>query len=214
MKTLDLDTWPRKNAFEFFSQYDTPQFNICANVTITQTYRFLKNNGVNRFTAIMWLVCHAANDIKEIRYRIRGESVVEHDVVHPSFTWLNDDNTLTFCMAQYNPDVVVFFNNVQESVNGRSPNPMLADQRTMDNILYISCLPWVDFTSISHPTKMDDTCAIPRISWGKFTKEKNEWRMPVSLQLHHGLADGYHSGQFFDALQNLLDEPNMVNWPL
>lgn len=214
MKILDLENWPRKNTFEFFNRYQTPQFNICANVTITQTLRFLEDRGINRFTAIMWLVCHTANTIRELRYRIRGENVVEHDVVHPSFTWLNDDNTLTFCMAEFHPEVDSFFNNVQDSVTGIIPNPMLADQQTMDNVLYISCLPWVNFTSISHPTKMDDTRAIPRISWGKFTQESNEWLMPVSLQLHHGLADGYHAGLFFDTLQSLLDEPNTFNWPL
>lgn len=214
MKILDLETWPRKNAFEFFNRYETPQFNICANVNITETYRFLRETGINRFTAIMWLVCRAANDIREIRYRIRDGIVVEHELVHPSFTWLNDDNTLTFCMAEYNRDVGQFFKNVQDSVKGINPNPILADEKTTDNILYISCLPWVNFTSISHPVKMDDTGAIPRITWGKFTEDKKEWTMPVSVQLHHGLADGYHTGLFFEKFQNLLDDPKKTDWPL
>lgn len=42
MKTINPDTWDRKEAFTFFNSYETPLFNICANVTITNTHRYLE----------------------------------------------------------------------------------------------------------------------------------------------------------------------------
>lgn len=30
--------------------------------------------------------------------------------------------------------------------------------------------------------------------------------MPVSVHVHHALADGYHVGQFVELFQNLMDE--------
>lgn len=211
---VDLKSWSRRDSFEFFKDYEYPQFNICANVTITKTYTLLEQNGISKFNAILWLISNAANSVPEIRYRIRKDNVVKHPRVDPSFAWLNKDNTLTFCLAEYTQDVSIFFKNVQNSIAGVDPNPTSADKKVTDNVLYVSCLPWINFTAITHPLKLDDTGSIPRISWGKFSKEHKQWQMPVSLQLHHGLADGYHSGRFFENLQTLLESPQEINWPL
>jgi len=213
MQIIDLNNWPRKNSFEFFKGYQDPQFNICANVTITKTYEFFQARGMSKFIGILWLISDAANAIAEIRYRIRGESVVEHQRVHPSFTWLNDDNTLTFCHAEYVGNVATFFSNVQDSISRVEQNPSVADKKETDDVLYISCLPWINFTSVSHPSRMDDTRSIPRITWGRFFQDRGQWLMPVSIQLHHGLADGYHVSLFFEHLQGELNRPEEISWP-
>lgn len=213
MRTIDLKTWPRKNSFDFFSTYELPQFNICTNVTITKTYEFLDEIQISKFTAMLWLICLAANSVPELRHRKRGNTVIEHERVHPSFTWLNTDNTLTFCLAEYVPEVREFFSNVHNSVAGKETNPVDADKQGGDDVLYISCVPWINFTSISHPAKFDDTNAIPRITWGRFTRDDSQWTMPVSLQVHHGLADGYHAGLFFEKLQQILNAPESIAWP-
>lgn len=214
MQIIDLESWPRKDSFEFFKTYHDPQFNICANVTITKTYEFFQATGISKFIGMLWLISDAANAIAEIRCRIRGERVVEHHRVHPSFTWLNDDNTLTFCHAEYDQDAAAFFGNVQKGIAGVERNPAVADNKEKDDVLYISCLPWINFTSVSHPLRVDDTRSIPRITWGKFFQDRDQWQMPVSIQLHHGLADGYHIGLFFEHLQAGLNHPENTSWPL
>ena len=214
MRIIDLENWPRKDSFEFFKDYQDPQVNICANVTITKTYELFEARGISKFTGMLWLISNAANAIAEIRCRIRGDNVVEHQRVHPSFTWLNDDKSLTFCHAEFVEDVTAFFRNVERSIARVEPNPGIADNKETDDVLYISCLPWINFTSVSHPFRMDDTRSIPRITWGKFFQNQDQWLMPVSIQLHHGLADGYHIGLFFEHLQAGLAHPENTNWPL
>ena len=214
MQIIDLESWPRKDSFEFFNTYHDPQFNVCANVTITKTYEFFQTREISKFIGMLWLLSNAANAVKEIRCRIKGETVVQHQKVHPSFTWLNDDKTLTFCHAEYVNDVAVFFVNVQKSVARVEPNPGVADNKERDDVLYISCIPWINFTSVSHPFRLDDTRSIPRITWGQFFQDRGQWLMPVSIQLHHGLADGYHIGLFFEHLQAGLNQPEDTSWPL
>jgi chloramphenicol O-acetyltransferase type A len=214
MQIIELDSWPRKDSFEFFKTYQDPQFSICANVTITRAYEFFQAHGISRFIGMLWLISDAANAIEEIRCRIRGEDVVVHQRVHPSFTWLKDDKTLTFCQAEYVQDVATFFRNVQKSIAGVEPNPGVADKKETDDVLYISCVPWINFTSVTHPFRTDDTRSIPRITWGKFFKDRDQWLMPVSIQLHHGLADGYHIGLFLEHLQAALDQPENIDWPV
>ena len=214
MKLLDMKTWPRREAFNFFKTYEFPHFNICTQVDITRTHDFLDRQGISKYNAVLWMISCAANHVKEMRYRIRDNTVVAHDRVDPAFTLLTDDHTLAFCTAEYNADVSLFFDRVNQGIEQTKANPAMKDKPGIDNLLYVSCVPWINFTSVSHPVKKDPTVAIPRISWGKFTRKKEQVSMPVSLQLHHGLADGYHAGLFFKKLADLLDQPQAIAWPV
>jgi chloramphenicol O-acetyltransferase type A len=54
---------------------------------------------------------------------------------------------------------------------------------------------------------LDADDSIPRISWGSFKEHKEKTVMPLAVQVHHGLADGYHLGNFFNQMQELLNDP-------
>ena len=96
MRTIDMQTWPRREHFKIFNSFDQPHFNMCANVDLTTFYRVVKQSGISFTSAIVYVLARASNDIPEFRYRIRGESVVEYEVVHPSATILVDDDLFSF----------------------------------------------------------------------------------------------------------------------
>ena len=75
----------------------------------------------------------------------------------------------------------------------------------LDDWIYLTCVPWLSFTGLTHPTNGRDDC-IPRIAWGKVERHGETWRMPVAIQVHHALVDGRHIGQFFAALEEWLTE--------
>jgi chloramphenicol O-acetyltransferase type A len=54
---------------------------------------------------------------------------------------------------------------------------------------------------------LDAGDSIPRISWGSFKEDKEKIGMPLAVQVHHGLADGYHLGKFFNRMQELVNDP-------
>lgn len=213
MKTMNMKTWPRARSFSFYKEFEYPQFNVCVQVDVTKTYQYLAQAGISKFKAMLWLLSLSANAVPEIRCRIRGDRVVEHERVDPSFTFLTEEKTLAFCLAEFSPDVSVFFNRVDQAIERTRANPLLEDPPGVDNLLFVSCVPWINFTSISHPLKMGTADSVPRISWGKFSPVNGGFAMPVSLQLHHGLADGYHAGLFFEKLEGLLSRPDSMDWP-
>jgi chloramphenicol O-acetyltransferase type A len=47
--------------------------------------------------------------------------------------------------------------------------------------------------------------SIPRISWGKYFRDDNLIKMPLSVQVHHALMDGFHVGRYFQQVQKYLD---------
>ena len=81
----------------------------------------------------------------------------------------------------------------------------LPDEEARDDCLYLSAIPWLCFTGLTHAENLDRDDAIPRISWGRWFWLGDRLLLPFSVQAHHALVDGVHLGQFIDALQKKLD---------
>ncbi len=210
VKYLDLDQLPRRDLFDFYRRLDYPHFSVCAEVDLAKAYDLARDRDLSVFTTILYIVSWAANSIPELRHRIRGEGIVEHDAVHPSFTVLNEDNTFGFCEVTYSEDVRRFFQETQEGVEAAKQNPRLKDEPGRDDYLFVSSLPWTRFTSVSHPIHMSPPDSVPRITWGKYEPDRGKTALPLSIQIHHALADGFHAGRFFQLVQEAMDKPETL----
>jgi chloramphenicol O-acetyltransferase type A len=210
MRIIDLANWPRRAHFEFFKGIDYPHFNLCANVDVTTLRDATKTRGVSFNIATVYTLARAANAVPELRQRIRGGQVVEHEIVHPSTTVLSRDDLFTFCLIEYSADFTVFAARAAERIAQVREHPTLDDPPGRDDLLFLTAVPWVSFTGVMHPVHMHPVDSVPRIAWGKFFPQEDRLLMPLSLQAHHGLADGLHAGRFYAQVQALLDGPGFV----
>lgn len=204
---IDMENWKRKNHYQIFSSMEYPFFNICANLDITNFYRYIKENNENFFILFLYFATKAANEIEEFRYRIREEGIYINDIVNPSFTIMSQDDLFSFCYSDYFMDFSKFRNSVKSEIEKVKVLGSLEDE-PRDDCLYITSLPWISFTSVSHPISLRKNDSIPRISWGKYFDDNNgRKQIPLSVSLHHGLADGVHVGKYFALMQKYLDNP-------
>jgi chloramphenicol O-acetyltransferase type A len=210
MRNIDMQTWPRREHFKFYSAFDHPYFNMCANVDMTAFYPFMKQRGISFTVAIVYSITRAANAIPEFRYRIRSGKAVEHHVVHPSITVLTQENLFSFCTFDYVEDFSSFAARAEEQIAYVKERLTLEDGPGEDNLLYMTAIPWVSFTSFMHPLHLDPADSIPRFAWGKLFEEGKLFKMPLSVQGHHALMDGYHMGRFYSELQDYLHHPDSV----
>jgi len=85
------------------------------------------------------------------------------------------------------------------------------DGRNNDlDIIHYSIIPWISFTSFSHPRNYGTNDSIPKIVFGKYYQEKDHFKIPISIEVHHALMDGYHLGQYLYHLQAFLDKPDFI----
>ncbi|WP_456008716.1 CatA-like O-acetyltransferase, partial [Clostridium butyricum] len=47
----------------------------------------------------------------------------------------------------------------------------------------------------------------PMVTWGKFFEENNKIIMPLTIQVHHAVADGYHCSLFFSDIEEISRNP-------
>lgn len=208
MRTIDLQTWPRRQQFEFFSQYGQPHFGMCANVDATTFYPAVKQSGYSLTIAIVYVITRASNAVPAFRYRMREQDVVEHNAVSSGFTILVEKDLFSFCVVDYTEDSFEFAANAAAGIRAVRENPWIS-RPPRDDVLYMTAIPWVSFTTILHPMPQPPD-SVPRFAWGKIFQENGSLKMPLAVQGHHALMDGIHMGQFYDQVQGLLSQPEVV----
>lgn len=210
MRTIDMQNWSRREHFKKFCAFDHPHFDMCANVDLTTFYPLIKRRGYSITLGIVYVLSRAANAIPEFRYRIHAGAVVEHEIVHPSITLLTDEDLFSFCTMDYIKDFSEFAARAAEKMAYVKAHPTLKDEPGQDNLLFMTVLPWVSFTSFTHPMHLQPADSVPRFAWGKFFKEGKRLKMPLEVQGHHALMDGIHIGRFYAEVQDYLDHPGFI----
>lgn len=210
MRKIDMQNWSRLEYFKFFSTFNHPHFNMCANIDLTKLQPYIKKHRLSFTVVIVYMISRAANTIPEFRYRIRDDEIVEHDTVSPSITILVEDDLFSFCAIDYSQDFNEFAGRAVRLIAEVKAHPTLKDPPGRDDLLYMTAIPWVSFTSFTHPMRLHPTDSIPRFAWGKIFKDGNQIKMPLSVQGHHAVMDGIHMGKYYGCLQDFLDQPEDV----
>ena len=209
-REIDISRWPRRDHLLYFSAMDYPHFNICADADLSVFLPFLKERKLAFYRTILYIGCRAANSIESFRYRIDAGKVFLYDRVHPGITVMGPDDLFGYLNIDYEPDFTRFYRRAGEMIDTASRQPNLTGGGDRNDLLYITTIPWISFTSLVHPIHIHPADSIPRISWGKYREENGRVKLPVSVQVHHGLMDGIHIGSFFDEIQRYFDNPDYL----
>lgn len=210
MHKIDMQTYSRREHFELFQTFNHPHFNMCANVDLTHFYPYIKEHGISFTAAFIYLISRASNSIREFRYRLLDGSIVEYETVSPSVTILVDNDLFSFCTIDYSPDFSEFTVRAARMIAYVKENPTLKNPPGREDLLYMTALPWVSFTSFTHPMRLHPEDTVPRFAWGKYFEEGGNLKMPLSAQGHHALMDGIHLGKFYLVMQDLLNRPDSI----
>lgn len=196
MRRIDPTVGPRADLYRRYRSYARPLYTLCAPVEVGP---LLAASPVGIFPTLLRRMLLAANAVPELRRRIRvedgRETIIEHERVDCTCTVAQDDGAFTFCRFPYPEED--FFEQVQRRVQAcASGVGMDLDQQDRDDLLYLTCLPWLNFSSMQHAESGDPLDCVPRIAWGRVV----EGRVSVCLTVHHALVDGRHVARFFEEL--------------
>lgn len=206
MKEINLNTWPRKEHFMLYHGMDCPQFNVSFPIDVTHFLAFVREQKLSFYYAMCFASVSVANRMEAFRLRIQGDKVVLYDRVHPSFTDLKKgDELFRIITMDIGGDLKEF---VQDAAKRSAAQTCFLDrtEKQRDDLIYITCVPWISFTQIMHPVSINRDDSIPRISWGKYYTQDDKVLLPFSIQANHALMDGYHVGRYVELLQKYLDE--------
>ena len=203
MKKIDLESWDRREIFEFFSPLSDPFYSVCFRLDVTALRRFCRENALSFYYAMIYLVMCAVNDTEAFLYTIEDGEVFLLDRREPSFTDRGKDEKYfrivtmpcrgslrEFCAAAG-----------ERSRAQRFFIDYAAERR---DLVYLSTLPWMDLTALTNERDLDRDDAIPRIAWGKYVEENGRIMLGVSVEVNHRFVDGADLGAFAKRLEELI----------
>lgn len=203
MTVIDRATWPREGHYRFFAPMSHPFYSLTFPVDVTALRRYVKENHLSFYAALVFLVTKAMEDVEAFRLRDRNGVIVRHDRLVPSFTDLKPGSDLfhivTLEAGENLPDFCR-----RARAQSAAQTHFVNDEAWDDNLIYFSCLPWFPVTALTNERDADPCDAIPRVAWGKWEEKDGRTLLSLSLELNHRLVDGVHVGQFFAALNGRL----------
>ncbi|MGH9907384.1 MAG: CatA-like O-acetyltransferase, partial [Pyrinomonadaceae bacterium] len=198
---LDVNSWARRDLFEFFRVYTNPYFNICTRVDVTGLLEFLRERQKTSVSlTYQYLALRAANEIEPFRYRLKDDRVFVHDVIHGATIVMKPDESFNFAYFNYQDDFEKFLLDVGRVTQEARRDGASFSPSPNDDLIHFTVLPWISFTSFAHARNQGRADSVPKIAFGKFSKENGRILLPTSVEVHHALMDGLHVGRLLSRL--------------
>lgn len=203
-KPINLQTWNRKEHFEFFRAFDEPFFGVTVAIDCTKTYHNCKSNGDSFFIKYLHNTLVAVNATPSFKLRIHDGLPYEYDQINVSPTIARKNGTFGFSYMDYTEDFEVFKEHAQAVIAQVEVSTGLDPTVSGQDVIHFSSLPWLNFTAVSHARnfKFEDSC--PKISFGKMTELNGKKSMPMSIHVHHSLVDGKDVAEFAARVETLM----------
>lgn len=202
---IDLETWNRKEHFNFFNSFEEPFFGVTVDLDCTIAYTKAKELGVSFFQYYLHKSLVAANQVAPFRYRIINDEIWQYGKVDASAVITRPDGTFGFSYIKYNPDFEIFAANAQNAILEVQQSSGLKLAGAGENVIHCSAMPWLAFTGLSHARNYSFKDSCPKFSYGKIREEGGKKQMPFSIHVNHALMDGFHVSQMVEIFQSMLD---------
>ena len=202
---LDLSNDPRRAQFDYFRTMASPDVSVTVPCDITLLRTAVKSRGLPFFLTLLHTAINAANDVPELRRRIKGERVAEYDRCLSSHTVALENGAYCYCTLDCAMPLGEFLPYAQAQVAQAVAAPEMDDGEDPDELYFVSSLPWLSFTSLSLPVPNPPDSNV-RITFGKFYEQDGKILLPLNLTAHHALADGIHLARFYEAFARRVNE--------
>jgi chloramphenicol O-acetyltransferase type A len=211
-KAINLSSWSRKPYFDYYSRQVKCTYSITVTIEIESLLASCRERSIKLYPAMIYIVTTAINQVEELRmgYNEQGQLGI-WNFRSPSYTIFHpDDKTFSNIWTGYHPLFSLFHHSyLQDIEQYGSVKSLFAKEGEPGNTFPISCIPWVNFTSFNLNIYDNGNYLCPIFTIGQYTKYDHKTVIPVAVQLHHAVCDGYQAGLLFDAIKKLAEEPEL-----
>lgn len=195
---INPDTWPRRELFGFFSGISNPFYSVTFKLDVTRLYEFTKEQGLSFYYSLIYLSTNAINSVEAFRCAIEDGAPVLLDRRSPSFTDMHPGSeSFHIVTMPCEGSIQDFCRSARE--RSRAQKTLLSQADTSD-LIYFSCLPWIELTALTNERDFDPDDNIPRLAWGKYNSGSGRRILHLSMELNHRFVDGVHIGRFNESL--------------
>ena len=193
-----------------FINFLSSRYTMSARVNVENLWIKSKEQDLSFFVMSLGALMNALNDVPEMRRRIIDGGVIEFESLDAVCLIMDKDETvfkeiriegpqIFYNILKWHDYVVDYQLNVLEGVDKAFDVDTM--ERDKINIANFSCIPWVDFDSITNATAAGNAIQ-PLITWGKVNEN---YEMTVSITVSHIFVNGLELAKFYKNAQENFD---------
>ena len=199
MKRIDMNTYPRRDHFAHFCAMAYPDVGVTVDADVTDLLSLCREKGYSFYLVVLHAVALAADEVPEFRRRIDNGGIVEYDECPTSHTELKPDGTYAYCTLHHHMPLADYLAKAKAARAAVRESGSIEEEDDVQSMYFISTLPWLHYTQLVQPVACGEE-SNPRITWGKYQPDAaGRMMMPLSVLVHHALADGLHIAKFYEA---------------
>lgn len=206
---VNLNEWSRGSLFKFYIDKMRIIMSLTADVNVTNLRAYSKKNNLHFYPLMLWVVSKIINSHDEFKYSWDDVgNLIKWDFVSPSYTDFHaDDENFVKMVTEYSADLFEFCSRVDKDRQlHKNERAILVNQPP--NFFDVSCLPWIKYSHFDIHVFDEGKFLAPVVTWGKFEEKDGKLIMPLTMNIHHAVADGFHLSRFFNEVRELVDSLN------
>lgn len=201
---ININNWNRKEYFEHYHKNIPCTYSMTVKLDITKA----KNEDKHLYSTLLFCLTKIINHHQEFRTCFNSQGQLGFfDEMIPSYTVFNPETeTFTSLWTSETKDYDTFYQAYKKDIENFGKNKGLIGKPNMpENVFNVSMIPWASFDGFNLNLQKGYDYLLPIFTFGKYYKEKDKFWLPLSIQVHHSVCDGFHTCRLINELQELLN---------
>ena len=201
---IEQEAWKRKEYFDHYFKHVPCTYSMTVKLDIT----CLKAVQKKLYPTLLYGLATIVNRHEEFRTAMNenGQIGVFSEMM-PCYTIFHKDTqTFSNLWTAYTTDYTEFCARYQEDMERYgNTEGMMAKPNPPENTFPVSMIPWTTFEGFNLNLKNGYDYLLPIFTFGKYQQDNGKYYIPLSVQVHHAVCDGFHTSRFINELQELID---------
>ena len=199
---IEQEAWKRKEYFDHYFKHVPCTYSMTVKLDITG----LKDKKL--YPTLLYGLATIVNRHEEFRTAMNenGQVGVFSEMM-PCYTIFHKDSqTFSNLWTAYTADYTEFCARYREDMERYgNTEGMMAKPNPPENTFPVSMIPWTTFEGFNLNLKNGYDYLLPIFTFGKYQQDNGRYYVPLSVQVHHAVCDGFHTSRFINELQELID---------
>ena len=203
---VNLNSWGRGKLFKYYIDHMRIVMSLTVDIDVTALTEFSESHYLRFYPSMIWVVSKVVNAHDEFKYGWdRSGDLIRWEYISPSYAdFHREDENFTKLVTEFSDDLFEFHSRFMADKETYKSHRAFVEKQP-PNFFDVSCLPWVRYRHFDVHVFDEGKFLAPVITWGKYEMDRGKYIMPLTMNIHHAVADGFHLSRFFTEVQELID---------
>lgn len=208
-RIINKEEWDRKEYFDHYFSEIPCTYSMTVKLDIT----VIKKLNQKLYPTILYFITKVVNKHVEFRtsFDMNGK-LGAFDEMIPCYTIFNKETeTFSNIWTEYSRNYDVFCKSHEKDIEMfGSVKGMIAKPDVPANSFPVSMIPWTTFDGFNLNLQKGYEYLLPIFTIGRYYEDNGRYILPLAIQVHHAVCDGFHVCRFVNELQELIEKQDLI----